>query len=60
MATPHEVERTYVLVDNDDNVVRGAFALRQRAAHRLDCGYVLARRWWRQGLMTEVLSEIAA
>jgi ribosomal-protein-alanine N-acetyltransferase len=60
IATPHEVERTYVLVDNDDNVVRGAFALRQQAPHSLDCGYLLARRWWRQGLMTEVLSEIAA
>ena len=60
IATPHEVERTYVLVGNDDNVVGGAFALRRRAAHRLDCGYVLARRWWQQGLMTEVLSEIAA
>ena len=43
MATPAEVERTYMLVVRGDNVVRGAFALRQRAAHRLDCGYVLAR-----------------
>ena len=23
-----------------------------------DCGYVLARRWWRQGLITEVLTEV--
>jgi RimJ/RimL family protein N-acetyltransferase len=59
LATPREVERTYMVVGSDDNVVRGAFALRQRAPHRLDCGYVLARRWWRQGLMTEVLSEVA-
>lgn len=58
IATPSEVERTYVIVGRDDNVVRGAFALRQRAAHRLDCGYVLARQWWRQGLMTEVLTEV--
>src|ERR1700720_1699538 len=58
MATPSEVERTYMIVGRDDNVVRGAFALRQRAAHRLDCGYVLARPWWRQGLMTEVLTEV--
>jgi hypothetical protein len=35
-----------MLVGRDDNVIRGAFALRQRAPHRLDCGYVLARRWW--------------
>ena len=47
-----------MIVGRDDDVVRGAFALRQRATHRLDCGYVLARRWWRQGLMTEVLGEV--
>src|SRR6516225_8451195 len=58
IATPSEVERTYMLVSREDNVVRGAFALRQRAPHRLDCGYVLARRWWRRGLMTEVLIEV--
>jgi RimJ/RimL family protein N-acetyltransferase len=60
VASPHEVERTYMLVGRDDTVIRGAFALRQRAPHRLDCGYVLARRWWGQGLMTEALSEVAA
>ena len=58
IATPSEVERTYMIVGRDHYVVRGAFALRQRATHRLDCGYVLARRWWRQGLMTEVLGEV--
>ena len=59
VATPHEVERTYMLVGWGENVIRGAFALRRRAPHRLDCGYVLARRWWGQGLMTEALSEVA-
>jgi [ribosomal protein S5]-alanine N-acetyltransferase len=58
IATPSEVERTYMIVGRDDNVVRGALALRQRATHRLDCGYVLARPRWRQGLMTEVLTEV--
>jgi [ribosomal protein S5]-alanine N-acetyltransferase len=58
IATPSDVERTYVIVDRDDNMVRGAFALRQRAPHRFDCGYALARQWWRQGLMTEVLTEV--
>jgi RimJ/RimL family protein N-acetyltransferase len=58
IATPSEVERTYMLAGREDNIVRGAFALRQRRPHRLDCGYVLARRWWRQGLMTEVLTEV--
>ena len=47
-----------MLVGREDNVVRGAFALRQRTPHRLDWGYVLARRWWRQGLMTEALTEV--
>jgi RimJ/RimL family protein N-acetyltransferase len=59
LATPVEVEQTYMVVGREDNVVRGAFALRQRASHRLDCGYVLARRWWQQGLMTEALNRIA-
>src|SRR5215471_6479909 len=59
LATPPTIERTYVLVGRDDNVLRGAFALRQRAPHRLDCGYVLARRWWRQGLISEVLTEVS-
>jgi RimJ/RimL family protein N-acetyltransferase len=59
VATPAEVERTYVLVGREDGAIRGAFALRRRAPHRLDCGYVLARRWWRQGLMTEALTEVA-
>ena len=58
IATPWEVERTYILAGREDKVVRGAFALRQRAPHRLDCGYVLARRWWRRGVMTEVLIEV--
>jgi [ribosomal protein S5]-alanine N-acetyltransferase len=58
VATPAEVERTYMLVSREDNSVRGAFALRQRAPHRLDCGYLLARRWWGRGLMTEALTEV--
>ena len=59
VATPSEVERTYMLVGREDSVVRGAFALRQPAAHHLDCGYVLARRWWGQGLMTEALTRVS-
>ena len=59
IATPQTVERTYILLGREDQVVRGAFALRQPAEHRLDCGYVLARRWWGQGLMTEALTRVA-
>ena len=58
MAAPPDISRTYVLTGRDDGQVRGAFALRRAAAHRLDFGYVLARAWWGQGLMTEVLSEV--
>ena len=58
IATPPEVERTYMVVGREDNHIRGAFALRQRAPHRLDCGYVLASQWQRQGLMTEILTEV--
>jgi [ribosomal protein S5]-alanine N-acetyltransferase len=54
LAVPPDLERTYMLLGRDDGLLRGALALRRRAAHRLDCGYVLARRWWRQGLMSEV------
>src|SRR5689334_13280241 len=59
IGTSPEIERTYMIADRDDSRIRGAFALRQRARHRLDCGYVLASQWWRQGLMTEILTEVA-
>ena len=58
MATPPDVSRTYVLTDRTDGDVRGTFALRLAAPHRLDCGYALARAWWGRGLMTEVLTEV--
>ena len=58
IATPPDVSRTYVLTDRTDGDVRGTFALRLAAPHRLDCGYALARAWWGQGLMTEVLTEV--
>ena len=58
ISTPSHVARTYVIVDRMDHSVRGAFDLRQTAPHRLEFGYVLARPWWGQGLMTEALGEI--
>jgi len=51
--------RTYVLAGREDGALRGALELRQNEPHRLEFGYVLARRWWGQGLMTEALTEIA-
>jgi len=57
IATPTDVSRIYVIAGRSDGDLRGTFALRHLAPHRLDCGYVLARSWWGQGLMTEVLTE---
>ena len=56
--TPLSEARTYVLRGGGDGVLRGAFELRQPEAHRLEFGYVLARRWWGLGLMTEMLTEV--
>ena len=51
--------RTFVLVGCDDGALRGAFGLRWPAPHRFDFGYVLARPWWGQGLMTEAMTAVA-
>jgi [ribosomal protein S5]-alanine N-acetyltransferase len=58
LAAPIDRSRTYVLTRRTDGSLIGAFELRRPAPHRLDFGYVLARAYWRQGLMTEALSEI--
>jgi RimJ/RimL family protein N-acetyltransferase len=58
IAAPPNIARTYVLIDRNDAGLRGVFALRQAAPHRLDVGYLTARPWWGQGLMTEVLTEV--
>ena len=50
--------RTYVLLRRINNLVIGAFDVRQSGTARLGYGYVLARAFWRQGLMTEALTEI--
>ena len=59
LATPSHLSRTYVLVGRQDKTIRGAFDLRQPEPYRLGYGYVLARPWWGQGLMTEALAEVA-
>ena len=56
--TPPHRARTYVLQGRKDSVIRGCFDLRQADRHRLEFGYVLARSFWGQGLMTEALTEI--
>lgn len=50
--------RTYVLVRRSSDTVIGAFELRRSGPARLGYGYVLARPFWGQGLMTEALAEI--
>jgi len=55
---PPDVSRTYVLTNKNAGDLRGAFELRRAAPHRLNFGYVLARTWWGQGQMTEVLAEV--
>lgn len=50
--------RTYVLLERHDQKLRGAFDLRRSGPCRLGYGYVLARRWWGQGMMSEVLAEM--
>lgn len=58
LATPPHRARTYVLVGRKDSVIRGCLDLRQADRHRLEFGYVLARAFWGQGLMTEALTEV--
>jgi RimJ/RimL family protein N-acetyltransferase len=59
ISEPADQSRTYVLIARAEGQLLGAFALRRPEAHRLDCGYVLARPYWGRGLMTEALSEVA-
>lgn len=58
LETPPHRARTYVMQGRKDSVIRGCLDLRQADRHRLEFGYVLARAWWGQGLMTEALSEV--
>jgi RimJ/RimL family protein N-acetyltransferase len=58
LETPPHRARTYVLQGRKDSAIRGAFELRQPGRHRVEFGFVLARPWWGQGLMTEALTEV--
>lgn len=58
IAAPAQNGRTYALVGRSEGRLLGVLALRRPDPHRLDCGYVLARPFWRRGLMTEAMSEI--
>jgi len=50
--------RTYALRRRTDDTLLGALELRRPLQHRLEFGYVLARPFWSQGLMTEALSAV--
>jgi len=50
--------RTYVLLARDEGTLVGAFDLRHSERCRMGYGYVLARAFWGQGLMTEALVEV--
>jgi ribosomal-protein-alanine N-acetyltransferase len=58
LETPPDEARTYVMQGRKDSAIRGCFDLRQPERYRLEFGYVLARPWWGQGLMTEALCEV--
>ncbi len=59
LAAPPTRSRTYALLGHAEGSLLGAFELRRPEPYRLDCGYVLARRFWGRGLMTEALAEAA-
>jgi RimJ/RimL family protein N-acetyltransferase len=60
VAIPPSESRAYVMISRADGTLLGSLELRCPAAHRFDFGYVLARRWWGQGLMTEALTEVVS
>jgi len=59
LARPRASGCVYAVVAKADGTLLGAFDLRQPEPHLLQFGYVLARQWWGQGLMTESLTEAA-
>ncbi|NVN10454.1 GNAT family N-acetyltransferase [Nguyenibacter vanlangensis] len=56
LATSPDLARTYAICDQAGGF-RGLFGLRHVKPYHIEFGYVLAHRWWRQGIMTEVLTE---
>ena len=56
---PAHAGRSYGVTRRDDGILLGTFDLRRPQPARLDCGYVLARAHWGQGLMSEALTAVA-
>jgi [ribosomal protein S5]-alanine N-acetyltransferase len=59
VTAPADQVRTYALLERGEGFLIGAFELRRPQPFRLDFGYVLARPFWRRGLMTEALGAFA-
>jgi RimJ/RimL family protein N-acetyltransferase len=58
LASPNA--RTFTLLGRRDRQLRGAITIRRPVPGRVGFGYVLSRRSWGQGLMTEALTEVAS
>jgi [ribosomal protein S5]-alanine N-acetyltransferase len=54
-----EAARTYAICDRDTATLQGLLGLTQIRPHHVEFGYVLARRYWGHGLMTEALTAAA-
>src|SRR5688500_16299239 len=52
-------ERNWVIVERATSEVAGTIGLRVQG-HRMELGYVLARRWWGQGIATEAAQAVVA
>ena len=58
LAAPPDAARTYAICEREKGALLGVLALRRGSPHHIELGYVLARRWWRQGLMTEAARAV--
>lgn len=53
------VEYTWAITTPESETLRGVISARP-AGHRVEIGYVLARRYWGQGIMTEAARGVVA
>jgi len=53
-------ERTWVIELRDGGELIGTCGFRPVERHGVDVGYVLGRRWWGRGIMTEVVGLLVA
>ena len=62
--TPHPdnvgSERTWLIELRDSGEIIGTCGFRPVQAHSVDFGYCLGRRWWGQGIMSEVVPLLPA